>query len=151
MITSDYISVEELLASSKNDQAGAMVLFVGTVRNVNKEKEVSCLEYEAFKPLANKMINTIIEEAKSKFNLISAICIHRIGRLNIGDTAVVVISVSHHRQEAYAANQFIIDHVKHETPIWKKEYWKDGTYAWGYNCNCSLPHKDFQEYLSNHE
>lgn len=151
MITSDHIAIEDLLASLKNDEAGATVLFLGTVRNVNLDKEVSCLEYETFKPLADKMINKIIEEAIAEFNLISAICVHRIGRLKIGEAAVVVITVSHHRQGAYLANQFIIDRVKHEAPIWKKEYWKDGTYAWGHNCNCHLPHKDLKEYLLHHQ
>jgi len=151
MITPHKIPVEKLLASLQNDKAGASVLFVGSVRNVNKEKEVSWLEYEAFKPLADKMINKIKEEAKSKFNLIAAICVHRVGKLNIGETAVIVITVAMHRQEAYDANQFIIDQVKHETPIWKKEYWTDGTYAWGHNCNCQLPHKDLQEYSLYHK
>ncbi len=151
MITPYYIPVQDLLARLENDQAGATVLFIGTVRNVNKEKEVLYLEYEAFKQLAEKMINNIIEDAKSKFNLIAAVCVHRVGKLNIGDTAVAVITVATHRQEAYLANQFIIDRVKHEAPIWKKEYWADGTYAWGHNCNCHLPHKDLQEYLLHHQ
>jgi molybdopterin synthase catalytic subunit len=151
MITPHEIPIERLLASLQNDKAGASVLFVGSVRNVNKEKEVLWLEYEAFKPLADKMINNIKEEAKSKFNLIAAICVHRVGKLKIGETAVIVITLAVHRKEAYDANQFIIDKVKHEAPIWKKEYWKDGTCAWGHNCNCQLPHKDLQEYLLNHK
>ncbi|MDQ2719894.1 MAG: molybdenum cofactor biosynthesis protein MoaE [Bacteroidota bacterium] len=151
MITPYYIPVQDLIARLENDQAGATILFIGTVRNVNKEKEVLYLEYEAFKQLAEKMINNIIEDAKSKFNLIAAVCVHRVGKLNIGDTAVAVITVATHRQEAYMANQFIIDRVKHEAPIWKKEYWADGTYAWGHNCNCNLPHKDLQEYLLHHQ
>lgn len=150
MITQYKIPVEKLLSSLQDDKAGAAVLFVGSVRNVNNEKEVSWLEYEAFEPLANKMINNIEKEAKSKFNLIAAICVHRVGRLNIGETAVIVITLAMHRHEAYEANQFIIDKVKHETPIWKKEYWTDGTYVWGQNCNCHLPHKDLQEYLLHH-
>ena len=151
MITPHKISVEALMTSLQNDKAGASVLFAGIVRNVNKGNQVSRLEYEAFKPLAEKMIHNIEEEAKSTFNLIAAICVHRVGKLNIGDTAVVVITLAMHRQEAYEANQFIIDKVKHEVPIWKKEYWADGTYAWGHNCNCQLPHKDLQEYLFHHK
>jgi molybdopterin synthase catalytic subunit len=151
MITPHKIPVEELMASLQNDQAGASVLFAGIVRNQNKGKQVSWLEYEAFKPLAEKMIHHIEEEAKSAFDLIAAICVHRVGKLSIGDTAVVVITLAMHRREAYEANQFIIDKVKHEVPIWKKEYWIDGTYAWGHNCNCQLPHKDLQEFLLHHQ
>jgi molybdopterin synthase catalytic subunit len=88
-------------------------------------------------PLAEKMIAEILEEAKRRWTLSIAIAQHRIGRLEVGETAVVVITASPHRSEAYAANRHIIDRIKHEALIWKCEYYRDGTKEWGNNCNCS--------------
>ena len=67
-----------------------------------------------------------------------AIAQHRTGKVAIGETAVVVITASAHRSEAYAANRYIIDRIKHEAPIWKCEYYKDGSHEWGNNCNCAV-------------
>lgn len=150
MICDHPIPVEKLLTGMQQDAGGAMVLFLGTVRNNNQGKEVLCLEYEAFEPLADRMIEKIVGEAKKKFQLLEALCVHRVGRLVIGEAAVLVITVSKHRREAYAANQYIIDHVKHEVPIWKKEHYLNGTYEWGHNCDCPLPHRDLEEYLLHH-
>lgn len=150
MIINQPISIERLLAGFTNEGAGALVVFAGTVRGQNKGKKVWYLEYEAFKPLADKMIAEITASAKMKFGLLEAVCIHRAGRLEIGDTAVAVLTLATHRREAYLGNQFIIDRVKHEAPVWKKEYWSDGTAAWGHNCDCSLPHKDLEEHLLYH-
>ena len=65
-----------------------------------------------------------------------AVAQHRTGKVVAGDTAVVVITASAHRSEAYTANRYIIDRIKHEAPIWKCEYFTDGTHQWGSNCNC---------------
>src|ERR1700683_2389425 len=130
------IDLVGLLAEGHHPAAGAVVLFSGEVRESNNGKEVAFLEYEAHIPLAEKMIPEILSEAKERWNLSVSIAQHRIGRVEIGETAVVVITASAHRSEAYTANRHIIDRIKHEAPIWKCEHYRDGTKEWGNNCNC---------------
>lgn len=135
-ITADPLDLPALFASAHDPKAGAVVFFSGEVRNHNHGRAVSYLEYEAHVPLAKKVIAEILEEAKKKWKLHHAVCVHRIGKVEICESAVAVITSSSHREEAYAANRYIIDRVKHEAPIWKKEVFEDGSYAWGNNCHC---------------
>ncbi len=112
-------------------------MFSGEVRNINKGRQVSHLEYEAFENMALLKIKEIIDYATKHWKLNHALCVHRLGRLEISDCAVIVLTASMHRAEAYEANRYIIDTVKRDVPIWKKEYFTDGTFEWGTNdCNC---------------
>ena len=106
-----------------NPTVGGIVYFQGVVRNHNEGKDVGSLEYDAYTPMANKMGQKIIADAKKLFRIEDAYCLHRIGHLDINDTAVWVVVTSHHRKEAYEASQYIIDTVKAEVPIWKKEHY----------------------------
>ncbi|WP_167615141.1 molybdenum cofactor biosynthesis protein MoaE [Maribellus sediminis] len=132
----DEINYAELFDEFRNPNSGAVVLFSGEVRDKNKGRAVTHLEYEAYEPMANKMIAKILEEAKTWFKLNQAVCVHRLGKVDISGCAVVVITGSGHRKEAYDANRFIIDRVKNEVPIWKHEFFTDGTSEWGQNCDC---------------
>jgi molybdopterin synthase catalytic subunit len=125
-----------LLAGAHHPGAGAVVLFSGEVRDLNRGRAVAFLEYEAYPPLAVTMIGEILAAAKEKWELHIAVAQHRVGKVAVGDTAVIVITASAHRSEAYAANRYIIDRIKHEAPIWKCEHYADGTHEWGNNCNC---------------
>lgn len=136
-ISDKSLDIVGLLAQSHDPKAGAVVLFSGDVRDNNIGKEVAYLEYEAHFFLASKMIKEILEEAIAKWNLNLAIAQHRVGKVGVGESAVVVITASPHRKEAYQANRHIIDRIKHEVPIWKCEVFTDGTKQWGNNCNCS--------------
>ncbi len=131
------INYSKLFGEFQNPNSGAVVLFSGEVRDNNKGKDVLYLEYEAYEPMANKMISEILEEAKSRFRLNHAVCVHRLGRVEISGCAVVVITGAGHRKEAYEANRFIIDRVKNEVPVWKHEFFADGTSEWGQNCDCA--------------
>lgn len=135
-LTDKNIDLPFLLSISHHQKCGAVVLFSGEVRNNNIDKEVQHLEFECFIPMANAMIQDILDFAKLNWKLEIAICQHRIGKVEISESAVCVITSSKHRKEAYEANQYIMERVKHEVPIWKKEYFLDGTYEWGNNCNC---------------
>jgi molybdopterin synthase catalytic subunit len=126
------------------------VLFSGEVRDNNKGRAVTHLEYEAYEPMANKMIDEILQEAISRFKLNQTLCVHRLGRVGISGCAVVVITGSGHRKEAYDANRYIIDRVKNEVPIWKHEFFTDGTSEWGQNCDC-VTHEDEHEHHHHHE
>lgn len=132
-ISDKNININSLLSSSLHEDAGGLVVFVGTVRNKNKGKKVTALHYEAHVSMANKMINRILSESVSRWKLSNAKCIHRIGPLKLGDTAIVVITSAAHRQEAYEANRYILDTVKETVPIWKKEFFTNGNSEWGTN------------------
>lgn len=140
----------KLFDGFRNPNSGAVVLFSGEVRNNNKGREVMHLEYEAYEPMAEKMIDEIIVEAISRFKLNQAVCVHRLGRVEISECAVVVITGAGHRKEAYDANRYIIDRVKNEVPIWKHEFFIDGTSEWGQNCDC-VTHEDEHKHNHQHE
>lgn len=135
-ISNEPINPASLLAASHHPQAGALVLFSGDVRDNNLGHQVAYLNYEAKESLAAKMIHEILETARLRWKLNIAAAQHRIGKVGVGESAVVVITASAHRREAYEANRYIIDRIKHEVPIWKCEYFSDGSYKWGGNCNC---------------
>lgn len=135
------LNYSELFGGFRNPGSGAVVLFSGEVRDNNKGRPVTHLEYEAYEPMAEKMIGEIVDEAISRFRLNQAVCVHRLGRVEISGCAVVVITGAGHRKEAYDANRYIIDRVKNEVPIWKHEFFVDGTSEWGQNCDCVTPHE----------
>ena len=140
-VNMDYISSQEidvfgLMKKYEDDEAGAIVVFNGTVRNQSLGKEVSHLYYEAAEQMADDMMLKIIIQAKEKWKLAKVFAIHRIGDVRIGESAVLVITATPHRKEAYDANRFIIEKIKHELPLWKCEFFKDGTKKWGGNCSC---------------
>lgn len=146
------IDYSELFDGFRHPKSGAVVLFSGEVRNNNKGREVTHLEYEAYEPMANKMIAQILDEAKIRFNLNQAVCVHRLGKVEISGCAVVVITGSGHRKEAYDANRYIIDRVKNEVPIWKHEFFTDGTSEWGQNCDCiTSDHEHVHDQNYHHE
>jgi molybdopterin synthase catalytic subunit len=130
------IDTAALFAKAHHPGAGAVVLFSGEVRDSNHNNGVLYLDYEAHESLAVKMIEAIIKDALQKWPLNIAIAQHRTGKVAVGETAVVVITASAHRSEAYEANQYIIDRIKHEATIWKCEYFVNGTHEWGGNCSC---------------
>ena len=113
--------------------AGACVTFEGWVRNRNEGQAVESLEYEAYAPLAEKEGRRILTEAQAKFSILSAVCIHRVGHLQLGDLAVWVAVTAEHRGAAFDACRYIIDEAKARVPIWKKEHYSSGTTVW-INC-----------------
>jgi len=113
--------------------AGGYVSFEGWVRDHNEGQEVIRLEYEAFQELAVKEGEHIVAEALRRFPVKHALCIHRVGALDLRDLAVWVGVSSVHRGEAFDACRYIIDEVKHRVPIWKKEHYRGGDSGW-VNC-----------------
>ena len=126
-------------ASLANPEAGGYAAFEGWVRNHNEGLAVTRLEYEAFEALAVKEGERIVAEAKRRFPILDAACVHRVGALGIGELAVWVGVSAHHRDEAFAACRYIIDEVKHRVPIWKKEHYVNGDSGW-VNCERCAEH-----------
>jgi adenylyltransferase/sulfurtransferase len=127
------IDAAALSAPLARDSAGGYASFEGRVRDENEGRRVTALEYEAFEPLAVAEGERIVAEAVRRHGAIAARCVHRLGRLAVGETAVWVGVAAPHRAEAFAACREIIDAVKHRVPIWKKERYADGESGW-VNC-----------------
>ena len=129
-ITSNNIGLEMIASIGKDKINGARSVFEGIVRDNNDGLKVKKLEYECYESLAINEGDLILKEAIKKFGVNNATCIHRIGTLEIGDTAVIVLVNSGHRDESFKACRYIIDEVKIRVPIWKKEYYLDGASDW---------------------
>lgn len=138
-LSSDPLDAEELKKVAENPTCGALVTFEGWVRNHNEGHDVTSLEYEAYSALAHAEGERILAEAKEKFGLEQAVCVHRVGHLQIGDIAVWVGVSTPHRDAAYKANRYIIDEIKVRVPIWKKEHYVSGDSGW-VNCEECAKH-----------
>lgn len=111
----------------RHRNVGAVVLFIGTVREMTGEKQTELLEYEAYVPMAEKMLQQIADEITMQWPGTLTAVHHRIGRLDIMEEAVVIATSSAHRADAYEANRYAIERIKEIVPIWKREHWTDGT------------------------
>lgn len=125
-ITEKAIDVQKVIDSASSLGAGAVNVFVGTVRNNANGKNVVWLEYEAYETMAVAEIKKIIDEASHRWQVLGCAVSHRIGTLKPGEVSVVVAVSTPHRKESFEACQFIIDTLKEKAPIWKKEVFEDG-------------------------
>jgi molybdopterin synthase catalytic subunit len=120
--TGDFdLSTEVAQLRAGYPQVGGVVTFVGTVRDLNEGATVSEMELEHYPGMTEQAISDIIDKAKLRWPIYSALVIHRVGPLQPGDQIVLVAVTSAHRGEAFAASEFIIDYLKTEAPFWKKE------------------------------
>ncbi|RID85451.1 molybdenum cofactor biosynthesis protein MoaE [Peribacillus asahii] len=126
-ITHSPISVEALINKVSRREAGAITTFIGTVREFTKGKKTLSLEYQAYEPMAVKMLSQIGDEIQQKWPDALTAITHRVGKLDITEVAVVIAVSSPHRKTAYEANEYAIERIKQIVPIWKKEFWEDGT------------------------
>ena len=129
-ITDAAIDPDRLRDELTDAAAGAYVGFEGWIRNHNDGRDVLRLEYEVYEPLSISEGDRIIAEARDRFPILHAECVHRSGMLQIGECAVWVGVTSAHRDEAFQACRYIIDQVKVRLPIWKKEHYTDGNSGW---------------------
>lgn len=125
-ITRDPININDVFQKVVRRDAGAVTMFVGTVRELTHGRKTLYLEYEAYGSMAVKKMEQIANEMKERWPVVEAAMVHRIGRLDITDIAIAIAVSSPHRPEAYEANRYAIERVKEMVPIWKKEYWEDG-------------------------
>jgi molybdopterin synthase catalytic subunit len=120
------VDAEEVRRAVVADASGAVVLFFGTVRDRTGNRPVRALEYEAYPGMAEAQMERIAEEVRERHGLTAIACIHRTGRLEIGDVAVVVGTSSPHRRAALEAVDDFVTRLKQDVPIWKKEHFEDG-------------------------
>jgi molybdopterin synthase catalytic subunit len=126
-ITSQPISVQTVIDNVRKNSHGAVVVFVGAVRDNSEGKAVLYLEYEAYTEMAEKKIREIGSEIYDRWGIKDIGVVHRVGRIEIGDTVVVIAVGSGHRSEAFEACKYAIDRLKEIVPIWKKEFYADGS------------------------
>jgi molybdopterin synthase catalytic subunit len=127
-ITRDPLDPRRLAEAVRRDEAGAIALFYGIVRNENLGRAVQYLEYDAYVEMALKKMRQVADEVRAQHPAVSGVgVLHRIGRLQVGETSLLVAVSSPHRAEAFAACHFAVDRVKETVPIWKKEVWDDGS------------------------
>ncbi|MEM7610352.1 MAG: molybdenum cofactor biosynthesis protein MoaE [Pseudomonadota bacterium] len=122
-----------------NEAAGALVTFEGWIRNHNEGREVRALDYEVYTPLALSEGQRILDAVANDIPILAAHAVHRSGSLQLGGCAVWVGVVSAHRDEAFRACRAIIDQIKLDLPIWKKEYYVEGDSGW-VNCERCASH-----------
>ena len=120
------IDVVELLASVSVPEAGGIDMFLGTTRNHSKGKKVIRLEYEAYSPMALRMMSEIESEIRKRWNIQKISIVHRIGVVPVMEASVAIVVSAAHRKEAFEACRYAIDELKKRVPIWKKEIFDDG-------------------------
>ena len=129
-ITPEVITGAEVREAVEIPEAGAVVLFLGTVRNNTDGRPVTCLEYEAYPPMAEKKMAEIAAEIAEKWGINRVAMVHRVGKLDIGEVSVAVAVASPHRKDGFAACQYAMNRLKQIVPIWKREVWADGEAEW---------------------
>ena len=120
------IPSEAILAEIKAGEDGAVVLFDGIVRNNTRGRQTLHLVYEAYEAMALAQMKGLVEEALKRFPVRDVVLVHRLGKLDIGETSVLIAVASAHRGAAFDACRWLIDTLKKTVPIWKKEYFEDG-------------------------
>ena len=125
--TADFDVAHELAILRSGDRrVGAVAVFIGTVRDVNDKAAVATLTLEHYPGMTEKALSAIVDEAKSRWDILDAVVIHRVGELAPADQIVLVGVTSAHRGEAFAACEFIMDYLKTRAPFWKKETTPEG-------------------------
>ncbi|MHB1146840.1 MAG: molybdenum cofactor biosynthesis protein MoaE [Lutibacter sp.] len=126
LITSEKLRIQDCYDFVQDASCGGIALFVGTVRNSTKNKEVLLLDFSAYEPMALKEMRKIADLALTKFQIHKIAIHHAVGKLQIGDIPVIIAVSSAHRKAAFEACEFAIDTLKETVPIWKKEHFEDG-------------------------
>jgi molybdopterin synthase catalytic subunit len=128
-LTTDPLDLSALLAEVQSSSRGGIASFLGTVRDHHQGRQVLRLDYTAYLPMAEAECARIVTEAETHWEVAVALR-HRIGRLDVGEAAVAVVAASSHRDAAFNACRYVIEEVKRRVPIWKQEYYADGSVEW---------------------
>lgn len=129
-ITRDVIDPARILEAADGPEAGAVVLFLGRVRDHNDGRPVRGMRYEAYVEMAEPVLARIAEEAAARLGSDDVIVVHRIGELEVGDISVAIAAAAAHRAEAFDAARYVIEEIKTRLPVWKHEHYTDGAAEW---------------------
>jgi molybdopterin synthase catalytic subunit/molybdopterin converting factor small subunit len=126
LLSEEPLSLDRVVDEVRADEAGAIATFTGTTRNNSRGRSVTHLDYEAYEGMAERVMAEIAESLQARYELSAVAIHHRIGRVGIGDTSVVIAVSAPHRQDALAACKDAIDELKERVPLWKKEVYAGG-------------------------
>ena len=126
-IQQEAIDPAMILESEVNPGDGSDILFCGRVRNNSRDKNVLYIDYQVYPEMAVKEMDKIADEAIVKWNLNRCVIVHRYGRVMPGESSIVILVSSPHREESYISSKYIIDEIKKRVPVWKKECYDDGS------------------------
>lgn len=144
------LSVDEALSAVSASDVGGVSVFIGTVRNHSEGKVVTRLEYHAYESMAEKQMAKIAAEIAEEIPGVRLCALHRVGELEVGDRAVVCVAATPHRGEAFRACRLLIDRIKEQVPVWKREHGPDGPYWVGWqDARCKGEH-EHGEHLHEH-
>jgi len=129
-LTEQPIDTEAVLQAVRSSAAGAVVLFLGTVRELTDGRRTDSLDYECFAEMAQQQLDALEADARRRWPLLECAIAHRLGHLALGEISVAVAVSSAHRRAAFEAGGWLIDRIKEVVPIWKKENYADGTQDW---------------------
>jgi molybdopterin synthase catalytic subunit len=125
-VTDQVLDPDEAIAAVASAAAGAINVFLGVVRDNNLGRRVDHLVYDAYPSMAEKVMRQLGEEAKQRFGLEECAILHRTGRLEIGETRLLIAISCGHRAESFEGGHWLVNEVKKRVPVWKKEVWEDG-------------------------
>lgn len=129
-LIAEQIDHAAVVADVESTQAGAVLLFLGTVREFTQGRQTLYLDYEAYPEMALAKMRELAAEARERWPIERIAIVHRLGRLDLGQISVAVAVSSPHRADAFEAGRYLIDRLKEVVPIWKQEHWADGTTEW---------------------
>ncbi len=129
-LTNEPIDTGAIVQRASHREAGAIVLFLGTTRELTGGRQTVALDYEAYGEMAQRQLAELEAEARRRWPVIECIVVHRLGRVPPAEASVAIAVSTPHRSDAFAAGQWLIDSLKRDVPIWKREQWADGTTEW---------------------
>ncbi len=129
-LTHDEIDYQQVTEAVRSHNAGAVILFLGTVREMTQGRQTIALDYDAYPEMAESKMAEIASEATERWQMEKVVIVHRLGHLELGDISIAVAVSSPHRQAAFDAGKYLIDELKRRVPVWKKENWADGSTEW---------------------
>ena len=129
-LTHSPIDPAAVLAQVASNDAGGVVLFLGTTREFTRGRRTTSLDYECYSEMAQAKLAELEAQARERWPIVHCSIIHRLGRLQLGEASIAIAVSSPHRQAAFEAGKWLIDTIKEEVPIWKQENWADGTSEW---------------------
>lgn len=129
-LTQEAIDVNAVLRAVGSPSSGAIVLFLGTVREQTGSRRTRSLTYEAFAEMASRALADLEAEATRRWSLCRCAIVHRLGELAVGEISVAIAASAAHREAAFEASRWLIDRIKQVVPIWKQEHWEDGASEW---------------------
>ena len=129
-LTTQQIDTTALVSHVRSKQAGAVLLFMGTVREITEGRRTAWLDYECYPEMAERKLKELETEMRRRWPIVQCAIVHRLGHLEVGEASVAIAVSSPHRQQAFQAGSWMIDSIKQVVPIWKKDNWADGTSQW---------------------